>query len=350
MLEGKTEKAVLAMGQVFADFFAFRRVNGELWRHSLNYIRQNFIGTTEVLRAIFDAIRYTIASEKRLSGLASFFFYRLTFRTLPKGFVSEPVYWRTLHRAWGGISRNVSDVKTLTRRLIDSDDLPDLGYYINQNWFDQNYVRTSLSEFLQTLGSQEVVIKRDYSERSNHVLVMTASELEEFNSKLFGNFVVQRKIYQHSTLDQLANGRQVTLRILTVFPQGAESPTAISALIKFDDAEGASNQMRMPVNARTGKYLGYCIDRYWKRTPINEPNLDLDGEVPGFFEAKRRVLEIHRRFPHFQLIGWDLGIDQDSKPWVYEWNADHPGIIFHQACFGPVLFESGLRTVHGKFQ
>lgn len=347
MLEGKTEQAVLAIGQGFADFFAFRRINGELWRHSINYIRQNLIGPAEVLKSMIDAIRYTKTSRQRSSGLASFFFYRLTFGVLPKGLVSETAYWRTLHRAWGGASRNVSDVKTLTRRLIDNDNLPDLGYYINQNWFDQNYVRISLSEFVATLGSQEVVIKRDYSERSNHVLVIPGSELENFNSNLFGNFVVQKKINQHSSLDQLANRRQVTLRILTVFPRAAESPKAVSALLKFDDADGVSNKMHMPVHPGTGQYLGYCIDRNWKKTPLSEAILELGEEVPGFFEAKRRVLEIHRRFPHFQLVGWDLGIDQNSKPWLYEWNADHPGIIFHQACFGPVLFESGLSTFDG---
>lgn len=342
MLEGRSEQVTTAVATVVGNFFAYRRINRELWQYCRSLVRHNSVSKRGVLIALVEAFVYTIRTGESLGALASFTFYRLVHGSLPEGLVSEISYWRDLHKIWGGQSRMVSDVKTLTRKLLGSNSVPDVGYLVNKMWFDRDWNTTSVEELALTLEKVEIVVKRDYSERGKHVRFMLGADLPASEIALVGDYVVQRAIKQHPELDKLSSGPQVTLRLLTAFVGGSLEPRIVSALVKYDTEFRAHESLRIVVNPKNNRLHNFGIDRNWKIVPLSELNVNQEFAVPGIVEAKKLVIDLHSKFPHFQLVGWDLGVDQDSKPWIFEWNADHPGILFHQAWLGPVLGQAGF--------
>ncbi len=59
----------------------------------------------------------------------------------------------------------------------------------------------------------------------------------------------------------------------------------------------------------------------------------MDGfEIPSYHEAVETVKRLHLQLPFFNLIGWDVAIDENGDPVVIEWNAK-PGLS--QSAYGP---------------
>lgn len=342
MLESKAEQFTLRSGTFLADQLGYWRINLELLKDSRSYIKENSIPASESLAAAWDALKFSLKDPWQLLSFPSYLLYRLTLGKLEPGLVSEVAYWRHLHRVWGSKSRNVSDVKTLTRKLLDSDALPDLGYFVKGNYFDKNWNHVGQSDLIGTLGNSQIVVKRDYSERGRHVITMSPEELSNFDSKDFGDFVVQRKIQQHDFFTSFGNGNLMTLRLLTAFPDGNARPEVVSGLVKSDADPKSHVFLRIVIDPSTGRFVGFGINARWGRVPLENLGLSQSLEIPGLAAAKELVLQLHAKFPHFQLIGWDLGIDESGKPWIFEWNADHPGIVFHQSVLGPILAKAGL--------
>jgi hypothetical protein len=342
MLEGKAEQTTLRWGGFIADQLGYLRINRELWGGCRSFAKENSVPVSEFLVAIREAFRYSLKDPFSILSLPTFLLYRLTLGRLEPGLVSEITYWRHLHRVWGTKSRNVSDVKTLTRKLLDSDSIPDIGYNVNGHYFDKNWDRVQVQELIDPLGDSIIVVKRDYSERGRHVQMMPANELPAFNSKEFGDFVIQRKIHQHKFLDRFGNGRSVTLRLLTAFPEGKSNPAVISGLVKSDADPKSMEFLRIVIDPNTDTFVGFGVNAKWGRVPLENLGVTIHEEIPGLKKAKGLVLGLHSKFPHFQLIGWDIGIDETGKPWIFEWNADHPSIVFHQSVLGPVLARAGL--------
>ena len=342
MLEGKAEQTTLRRGGFIADQLGYLRINRELWGDCLSFAKENSITFSEFLAAFREAVSYSLKDPFSILSLPTFLLYRLTLGRLEPGLVSEITYWRHLHRAWGTRSKCVSDVKTLTRKLLNSDAIPDIGYNVNGHYYDKNWAQVEVTKLIEPLAETLIVVKRDYSERGRHVKVMPASDLAAFNSNEFGDFVIQRKITQHEFFDQLGKGSSVTLRLLTAFPQGKSVPEVASGLVKSDADPKSNDFIRVVIDPSTDCFVGFGINSNWGRVPLDKLGLNSTQEIPGLKQAKKLVLELHSKFPHFQLIGWDIGIDQSGKPWIFEWNADHPGIVFHQSVLGPVLARAGL--------
>jgi len=342
MLEGKAEQTTLRWGGFIADQLGYLRINRELWRNCRSFAKENSVPASEFLTAVREAFRYSLKDPFSILSLPTFLLYRLTLGRLEPGLVSEITYWRHLHRVWGTKSRNVSDVKTITRRILDSDSIPDIGYNVNGHYFDKNWERVQVKELIDFMGDSLIVVKRDYSERGRHVKVLPANELPAFNPKEFGNFVIQRKTNQHKFLNRIRNGSAVTLRLLTAFPEGKSNPTVISSLAKSDSDPKSKEFLQIVIDPNTDSFVGSGINAKWGKVPLENLGLTIHQEIPGLKEAKELVLGLHSKFPHFQLIGWDIGIDEIGKPWIFEWNADHPGIVFHQSVLGAVLARAGL--------
>ena len=59
----------------------------------------------------------------------------------------------------------------------------------------------------------------------------------------------------------------------------------------------------------------------------------LEGfEIPSYHKAVETVKGLHYQLPFFNLIGWDVAIDEEGDPVVIEWNT-FTGLS--QSAFGP---------------
>lgn len=83
------------------------------------------------------------------------------------------------------------------------------------------------------------------------------------------------------------------------------------------------------------------------------PNgLDFCGlQIPEWQNIKQLVVQTHYKLAHFQLINWDIAIQEDGTPIVVEYNLIDASVSFHQLNVGPIfgeLTEEVLMEIGGK--
>jgi hypothetical protein len=343
MLAGRTESWITKAGQNLADQFAYGRINRQLTKEAARFIRSNKVPWGVAAYSLVKSLMFALTKHKSLLVWPNLFLFHIVRGELLEEFVPQIRYWKHLHRSWGGASRVVSDVKTLTKKLIQSDRLPDLAYFVNGNWFDSTWRQVDdvfVSELIAQKG--DVVVKRDYSERGYHVKFLSPEEFFAFDFEDFGDCVVQKRIRQHSSLENLAGGGTVTLRLVTAFPSASSGPRLVAGMIYFHQDVAEHRLLRIPIDLGTNRIRPNGIDGNMMLFASQDLGVTAGQELHGLGEAKNLVLSLHSRFPHFQLVGWDLGIDEIGLPWLFEWNADHPAILHQQLFDGATLFRAGL--------
>lgn len=347
MLEGPAEVRALRAGQWLADLFAYQRINKRFSAYSRKFVKQNGITRSQLLRATRIALREAWIVRKRPLAFTTLRFYALALGEISPEIVDEVEYWRRLHRVWGGRARSASDAKTLTRKLLASDRIPDLGYFVNGSWFDLSWKRSTRTQIVSKLrATDNVVVKSDFSERGNAVRIVSKTQFINETFLVRENSVVQRKISQHHIFEELLPGKEATIRMVTAFWADTAAPRLLSGLVKWD-VLGPDVTTRLKFDIRTGVFVPPIIRGDWTHFPVSgSPLQSAEFNLPGFDAARDLVLGLHSKFPHYQLIGWDLGIDESGEPWIFEWNADHPAIFTAQAMNGAIL--AGGRASKGK--
>ena len=69
----------------------------------------------------------------------------------------------------------------------------------------------------------------------------------------------------------------------------------------------------------------------------------LEGyQLPSYDKAVAKVKELHYSLPLFDLVGWDMAVDEVGDPVILEWNAN-TGLS--QSAFGPGLGDYTERII-----
>lgn len=160
------------------------------------------------------------------------------------------------------------------------------------------------------------------------------------------NFQIQRKLKQHPQMDLLNPSSVNTIRFFT-FRSGMEV-LLIYAVVRIgrmgqviDNQCAGGMSVRVEDGGRLGKYAygGYSENKILK-TDIGTL---LDGFViPSYDKALETVKELHFQLPFFDLIGWDVAIDEEGDPVIIEWNVN-TGLS--QSAFGPGFGEYTERII-----
>jgi len=69
--------------------------------------------------------------------------------------------------------------------------------------------------------------------------------------------------------------------------------------------------------------------------------------LPNFSELKKLIIQCHERLPHFNLVAWDFGLDNNNHYTLIEYNLRLPGLNDHQVFDGPI-FEKYLDDILGN--
>lgn len=342
MLEGRPEQIALASGKFIADRLAILRINHGLRKDIFNFVKQNKTPITTLFGLFKSAVAESI-NRKHLSAWPTLLMCGLIYGSVISGWISATKYWTKFHRMWGGPTRSISDVKTLTLKLSQSHNISDIGYFVNNQFWDRNWNTSSLQMIIDFATEIEYVVKRDYSERGKHVLVMSKNEISNFDFRSFGNCVIQRKIKQLPLLTKLSGGTTVTIRVLSILDRHSNRATVASAHMKFDAPNSKSRRnFTIPLELDSYRTRSYGYSEKYKKYDLPKEFLSENKQFLWLKAAFDLAIETHSHFPHFQVIGWDIGIDEDAKPWIFEWNADHPALIRAQGFYGSIHVNAGL--------
>lgn len=200
---------------------------------------------------------------------------------------------------------------------------------------------------------KDIIIKPTIeSSHGNGVILIKAigksrSDIINNLSKYGLNYTIQEKIVQHPSLAAFNETSVNTIRI-TTYQDFQGNIKIINASQRwggkgkvFDNADSGSD----------GGFCGINDDGTYKREIHKIRNLktypmpeSYPTSVPSYDKVKDAVLYLHRRFPQFALIGWDITVDIDGHPIVIEYNF-RPGLTSSQHANGPLFSEKDLDEI-----
>lgn len=160
--------------------------------------------------------------------------------------------------------------------------------------------------------------------------------IEQLFDKYGDNFQIQEKLKQHEKMNQLNATSVNTLRILTF--RSEMEILVIYSVVRIgrqgqviDNQNAGGMSTIIGEDGKLGKYAfsGFTGERVEK----TDSGTVLEGfEIPSYAKAIETVKQLHFQLPYFNLIGWDIAIDELGDPVLIEWNAN-PGLS--QSAFGP---------------
>ena len=149
--------------------------------------------------------------------------------------------------------------------------------------------------------------------------------VEELFDTFKENFIIQKKVVQHSEMSRLNPTSLNTLRVLS-YHHGDEV-VVLYAVVRIGRKDRlVDNETAGGINADICLKDGHIKDCAYgtpseKRILTTDVGTVLKGfEIPAFNDVLATVKELHKRLPYFNLIGWDFGVDDTGKPVLIEWN------------------------------
>src|SRR5699024_641697 len=155
--------------------------------------------------------------------------------------------------------RKVSNIKTLSKKLIQTNLLPDSYYMVDKVLYDIDYNIIEREDVIEELFKSEETyyFKKNESNQGRGVVKFTRNN---FDINMFynsGDAVIQSEIIQHDWFDKIITGSVATIRITT---------------IKLNDGttEFAASYLRLGRNS---------TDIVTAKDGIRVPILNIDGEL-----------------------------------------------------------------------
>ena len=202
-------------------------------------------------------------------------------------------------------------------------------------------------------SGDELIIKPtiETGEGKGVALLATTSEthvLEQFKSYQ-GDYIVQRRLKQHSKMNALNPSSLNTMRILTYrWKDGVVRHVKNKTFLRVGnpgsvrDNVGSGGGMCQvfddgTVNDRVIHYKSMQVDSFSALHGIK------DFRIPNFPDALAFAEKIHERLAYFDFIGWDIAIDEVGNPAFLEFNVPCEIGATQQGC-GPI-FEDELDEI-----
>ncbi len=155
------------------------------------------------------------------------------------------------------------------------------------------------------------------------------------------NYMIQEKILQHPLLAALCPDTVNTIRVVTLFLESRIYVTNMTLRI------GVSGQKN--ISFEKGGYDAGINKDGTVETRIRDHDANwYDAEelglykkgftIPSFDRMISLAGTLHKKLPHFKIIGWDFSIDEDLDPVLIECNFA-PGITTQITCGEPMFGE-----------
>ncbi len=270
-------------------------------------------------------------------------------REFVEGWIPENYFFKVLVPSWR--TYNNIDAKTIARRILGTQCIPDVAYYINGFWIDREHRHLDASRLKDVLfaDSDAIFVKADRGARGDGVRKITRTEFDPEQLSRLGNFVVQSAIEQHPLFNEFTPHCVATLRITTVKPPGrpAEHKASILRLARGGATVVTLNTVRVPIIDHQGTFSERAADHGWVSHVVHpDSQVAFSGKrVPGFQRAVALCEQLHDESPFSVLIGWDVAIDRMGAPVLMEWNQGVAGIALSEASQGPCFKNLGWENV-----
>ncbi|MBD3896198.1 hypothetical protein IEI94_10080 [Halomonas sp. ML-15] len=259
-----------------------------------------------------------------------------------EGWIPGDYYQMVVLPAKNGQVGQATNTKTLTNRLLNSTDLPDIAYLIDGIGYAADYSVVSAAALVDLLFEidERVFFKPDRSFQGQGIRILEKGDISPETLGRLPDGVFQRPVIQHEIFDTLTPNSTATLRLTTAKLQdgGVELRAADLRLGRAGDRYvRAVSEIRVPVDLASGTLWSCGFMPDWRRVE-SHPDTGTSFShirIPGFDHAAAMCSRLHQGFPHLGCIGWDIAIDREETAKIMEWNARHNSIVFSEATTGP---------------
>lgn len=189
----------------------------------------------------------------------------------------------------------------------------------------------------QCMNLGEVIIKPSLSYKGTGVRKLHVEDgktdwdgksLNEVFNDYKKDFLIQEAVRQHDQMSALNPTSVNTLRMAT-YRSGMEV-LLVYAVVRIgrkgqviDNQSAGGISVVIRPDGTLGKYaFGSAGDDMIEKT---DTGIVLEGyEVPSYEKSVETVKRLHYSLPLFDLVGWDISIDEEGEPVLIEWNG-RPG-------------------------
>lgn len=170
---------------------------------------------------------------------------------------------------------------------------------------------------MQGHGVRKVSFENGVSDFDGH----TVGEVFDLYKK---DFLIQSAVKQHEGMNRLNPTSVNTIRIAT-YRSGMEV-LLVYAVVRIgrkgqviDNQSAGGLSVKVCPDGTLGKYaFGKSGDDRIEQT---DTGVVLDGyPIPSYEKAVETVKKLHYSLPLFDLVGWDISIDEAGEPVLIEWN------------------------------
>lgn len=262
---------------------------------------------------------------------------------IPKHFYNmELLYRANVHKFREAYDdKNIYDIILAGENLVHTILKNMNGYY----YFEGKPVSEEEAiELCQNLD--KVIIKPAMEMQGNGVKLLTVvngktnienKSIGELFKQYDHNFLIQECVKQHKDLAALNPTSVNTMRILT-YRSGMEVLLIYSVIrigrkgqvIDNQCAGGISTTITKDGKLGKAAFGGYSEDD----VRVTDSGITLDGyQLPSYDKAIEFVKRLHMKLPYFNIIGWDVSIEENGEPILIEYNAN-PGLSQSAFCSG----------------
>lgn len=270
-----------------------------------------------------------------------------------EGWIPDNYYGKVVLPIINGDFRKISDIKTLSKRLFNSENFPDLAYSINGQFYTKKYTpidHNSLKEILFENGAKEIVFKQENSRQGKGISIVDLSSFDGNALNGLGNGVFQKYIVQNEMFSQISPRAVASLRLTSLYESDGHCSIRAAYLRTGsgdDEYVKSASHIRVPIHIETGEFSDTGYTTKW--TPLDRhPDsgfLFAGKMIPEYSKCVGVVKEIHQNFPYAKCIGWDVIVDSDGEVQIMEWNARHNDIKFSEAVDGPCFADLGWENL-----
>ncbi len=166
---------------------------------------------------------------------------------------------------------------------------------------------------------------------------------EEVSLVCNNNFIIQEIVPQAAELSAIHPHSVNTLRIATL--RIDNEAKHLSSVLRYGMGGSFVDNQRTggaSVGVKPdGTLRHYAFDKYGNRAAKHrETEIVFAGyEIPGYSRAVELVKELHLGLPYFDMVSWDVIIDNENQAVILEVNLMRQGINLHQFTNGPLFGE-----------
>lgn len=239
---------------------------------------------------------------------------------------------------------NLGAARTLNHALLQTPNLPDVLHFISGCFFAVDGAEVpEPARYLHDRGIEKIVIKLENSSQGRGTRVAHAASIDLASWTRQPNCVLQRFVEQAPFFEQLSPKAVATLRLTTGMARGAATPRLCAAYLRVgtgsEDLIKSAQSLKIPIVDEDGSLADFALDPQWRRLrqhPMTGAAF-ASQKMPQFADAMAFALGLHRRLPHFLVVGWDIAFGKDGAIHLLEFNSHHPDIKFSEATTGPIF-------------